>query len=104
MKNHNYFVYIVTNYTKSVLYIGVTNNLTRRIKEHYHGLVEGFTKRYQCKYLVYYQHFPDISLAIAREKQIKKWSRVKKNETITAFNIEWKFLNESLASIEAVYS
>jgi len=104
MKKYNYFIYIVTNYNKTVLYIGVTNSLTRRITEHYHGLMDGFTKRYQCKYLVYYQHYPDITLAIAREKQIKKWSRMKKNDMITKFNPEWKFLNDGLASIEAVFS
>ena len=54
--------------------------------------------------MVYYEHFFDVKLAIAREKQIKKWNRKKKNELITKFNPEWKFLNDSLASIEKVYS
>jgi len=103
MKNHSYFVYIVTNINKNVIYIGVTNNLTRRINEHFQGSVEGFTKKYNCKYLIYYQHYDDIRMAISREKQIKKWSRIKKNELIAGFNPEWKFLNEGLASIETVY-
>nr|NQU90960.1 GIY-YIG nuclease family protein [Bacteroidota bacterium] len=103
MKKHNYFVYIVTNYNRSTLYIGVSNSLTRRITEHYNGLIDGFSKRYNCKYLVLYEHFFDVRLAIAREKQIKKWSRKKKDELINKFNPEWKFLNESLASIETIY-
>ncbi len=103
MIKHNYFVYIVTNSNKNVIYIGVTNSLVRRINEHFQGSVEGFTKKYNCKYLVYYQHYDDIRMAISREKQIKKWNRNKKNELITGFNPKWKFLNESLASIETVY-
>ena len=104
MKSHNYFIYLVTNYKRTVLYVGVTNNLTRRITEHSQGLIDGFTKKYNCKYLLYYQHFSCINLAISREKQIKKWSRAKKNDLVSNFNPEWKFLNDSLASIEAVYS
>ncbi|MDD3036065.1 MAG: GIY-YIG nuclease family protein [Candidatus Saccharimonadaceae bacterium] len=104
MKPHNYFVYIITNYNKSVLYTGVTNSLSRRINEHSMGLVEGFSKRYNCKYLIYYQHFPDINLAISREKQIKTWIRKKKEELISAFNPGWKFLNDSIPSIEKVYN
>jgi len=61
-------------------------------------------KKYNCKHLVFYQHFPDIVLAIAREKQLKKWNRRKKNELISSFNPEWRFLNDGLASIEQVYS
>jgi len=100
MKTYNYYVYIVTNFNRTVIYTGVTNSLTRRVTEHYQGLVEGFTKKYRCKYLVYYEYFFDINLAIAREKQIKKWRRKKKNELILKFNPEWKFLNESTSSIE----
>ncbi|NCA84754.1 MAG: GIY-YIG nuclease family protein [Clostridia bacterium] len=103
MKPHNYFVYIITNYNKKVLYTGVTNSLSRRIIEHSNGMIEGFSKRYKCKYLIYYQHFPDINLAISREKQIKTWIRKKKEEMISAFNPEWKFLNDSIPSIEKVY-
>ena len=104
MKTHNYFVYLVTNFNKSVLYVGVTSNLTRRITEHANGLTDGFSKKYHSKYLVYYQHFSYIDQAISREKQIKKWSRKKKNELIKKFNPDWKFLNNSLASIEQAYS
>ena len=103
MTTQSYFVYIVTNYQKTVLYVGLTNNLSRRTNEHYKGLVEGFTKKYNCRYLVFYQHFPDINFAISREKEIKKWSRVKKNELISKFNPDWKFLNERIPSIEKLY-
>jgi len=103
MKKNSYFVYIVTNINKNVIYIGVTNNLSRRINEHFLGSVEGFTKKYNCKYLVYYQCYDDVRMAISREKQIKRWNRNKKNKLIAGFNPEWKFLNESLSSIESVY-
>lgn len=103
MKKANYFVYIVTNYNKSVVYIGVTNRLSKRIMEHYTGLIDGFTKKYNCKYLVFYEHYSDVRMGISREKQIKKWNRKKKNDLITNFNPEWKFLNNSIASIIAVY-
>jgi putative endonuclease len=103
MKKHNYFVYIVTNKNRTVVYVGITSRLSKRIMEHFYGLVEGFTKKYNCKYLVFYEHYSDVRLAISREKQIKKWNRKKKNEHINKFNPEWKFLNESLACIESVY-
>lgn len=103
MPKHNYFVYILTNINKNVLYVGVTNSLLRRISEHYNGLIKGFTQQYKCKYLVYYEHFDDINLAISREKQIKKWGKVKKSALIEKKNPEWKFLNDSVQSIEYVY-
>lgn len=81
-----YYVYILTNYTKTVLYVGVTNNLNRRFHEHKNGLVEGFTKKYQIKYLVYFESFTDIKVAIQREKQIKTWSRKRKNQLIKELN------------------
>ncbi len=103
MKRHNYFVYIVTNFNRTVLYVGVTSSLTKRITEHFYGLVEGFTKKYNCRFLIYYEHFPDINMAISREKQIKKWNRKKKEALIEKTNPEWKSLNDGLASIESVY-
>ncbi|MDA3905179.1 MAG: GIY-YIG nuclease family protein [Bacteroidales bacterium] len=92
----NYYVYFVTNIHKTVLYVGVTNNLTRRTYEHSKGLIDGFTKKYNCHYLVYYEHFTRIDYAINREKQIKKWRRSKKDELITEFNPEWRFLNDDV--------
>ena len=96
--SHNYYVYILTNKTKTVLYTGVTNNLKDRL--YYHNNPEPFSKafttRYRCYYLVYHEHFFEIEDAISREKQIKGWSRKKKDEIITSFNPEWKFLNDEI--------
>lgn len=66
-------VYILTNAKRSVLYIGVTNDLERRVLEHKQGFIPGFTKQYQCKYLMYYEEYPLITDAIDREKQLKRW-------------------------------
>jgi len=82
MKDHNYFTYIVTNKNKTVLYIGITNDLPRRIYEHENGIIPGFTKKYNCHFLVYYEHSQNINDAIEREKEIKKWRRVKKESLI----------------------
>ena len=97
--NHNYFVYIMTNKHKTVLYVGVTNDLERRVHEHESGLYKGFTKRYNCHYLVYYEHYTQIEHAIDREKEIKKWRREKKNNLISKFNREWVFLNDKIHDI-----
>lgn len=86
-----YFVYIMSSLSKT-LYIGVTNNLTRRIFEHKHGLVEGFTKKYQVRNLVYYEEYNDIREAIAREKQLKSWNREKKRILIERMNPGWEDL------------
>ncbi len=96
MRDHNYFVYIVTNKNKTVLYIGVTNDLQRRIYEHQNSLVPGFTQKYNCHYLVYYKHFQNIDDAISKEKELKKWRREKKVKLINEFNAEWKFLNNEI--------
>ena len=81
-----YYVYILTNKTDSVMYIGVTNDLRRRIGEHKDGLIEGFTKRYHVYKLVYFEEYSDVTEAIAREKQIKSWSRSKKNQLVVSKN------------------
>ncbi|MCK4663129.1 MAG: GIY-YIG nuclease family protein [Bacteroidales bacterium] len=96
MKFHNYFVYIVTNKHKNVLYIGITNDLQRRVYEHENGLIPGFTKKYNCHHLLYYEHFKQIKQAIDREKEIKKWRREKKNILISEFNKDWIFLNDRI--------
>ena len=90
----SYYVYILTNYTKSTLYIGITNDLKRRIHEHKEGLIEGFTKQYNLKYLVYFAETNDVREAITKEKQLKKWNRKWKNELITHMNPEWKDLSK----------
>ena len=84
-----YYVYIVTNQNDRVLYIGVTNNLMRRVYEHKNKLVDGFTTRYNVNKLVYYGEFGDIKEAIAREKQLKSGSRSKKVLLIDTFNPGW---------------
>ncbi len=84
----------MTNKRNGTLYTGITNNLTRRVYEHKHKLVEGFTSKYGLSRLVYYEVFDDIRLAIAREKQIKGWLRVRKLALIEAKNPEWNDLAE----------
>ncbi len=86
----------MTNKNKTVLYIGVTGNLQNRVYEHENGLIEGFTKKYNCHYLVYYEHFQHINDAISREKEIKKWRREKKENLINGFNPKRNFLNKEM--------
>jgi len=87
-----YWVYLLTNRWKTVLYTGVTNELQRRIAEHKRHEVDGFTKQYNCDRLVYFEVFERIEQAIAREKQIKGWIRAKKNALIATTNPEWNDL------------
>ena len=89
-----YFVYILSNWDDSVLYIGVTSNLPRRLYEHRNGMVEGFTKKYNVHKLVYYENTNDVYSAISREKQLKKWSRSKKNTLISQMNPQWTDLSK----------
>ena len=97
MQYHNYFVYLLTNKVKTVLYIGVTNDLSVRLKQHIEGFNEfSFTSKYKCFYLVYFEHYQYIDDAIAREKELKGWSRAKKNKLIEADNKDWKFLNDEV--------
>ena len=87
------YVYIMTNKNKTTLYIGVTNDICRRVYEHKHHLIKNsFTDIYNLEYCIYYEEFPDINSAILREKQLKKWSRAKKVALIRAKNPEWKTL------------
>ena len=92
MKLHLYYVYILTTRNNTVLYTGVTNDLKRRVFEHKSGLNEGFTKKYHVHKLIYFEIFDFVDLAIAREKQIKGYSREKKIKLIEAMNPEWKEL------------
>ena len=91
-----YYVYIMTNPRKTVLYTGVTNDLVRRAWGHRNGLGAGFTARYQCSKLVLYEVFRDSYNAIAREKQIKAGSRRRKVELIEQMNPEWRDLFDEL--------
>ncbi|MSU75722.1 MAG: GIY-YIG nuclease family protein [Candidatus Magasanikbacteria bacterium] len=92
MRTHNYFIYILAS-DSGTLYVGVTNNLERRISEHQQGLNEGFTKKYSCHKLIYYEDYNDIRDAIVRETQLKKWSRKKKENLIKTINPTWKDLS-----------
>jgi len=91
-----HFVYIMTNRNKNVLYIGVTNNLKRRIMEHESGLDKGFSKKYNCYLLIYFEEYKSINKAIKREKEIKGWRRTKKDDLIKSKNPQLNFLNETL--------
>ncbi len=92
----NAYVYILTNRNRSVLYIGVTNDLRRRIYEHKNGCGSSFTKKYNLDRLVYYEYLDRLDTAIAREKQIKAGSREKKIELVEMNNPDWLDLYESL--------
>ncbi len=95
---HNYYVYVLTNKYKTVLYTGVTNDLKARLYFHTHpdALSKHFTTRYRCYYLIFFEHFQDVNTAIQREKQIKGWSREKKELLIKEFNPDFKFLNNEI--------
>ena len=89
-----YYVYILTNFSNKVMYIGVTNDLQRRLYEHKNKLLAGFTKQYNVHKLVYYEYTMDVNAAIAREKQLKGWNRSKKNSLVETMNPEWRDLSE----------
>ncbi|BAZ25101.1 excinuclease ABC, C subunit, N-terminal [Kalymmatonema gypsitolerans NIES-4073] len=91
-KVNNYYVYILTNRSKT-LYTGVTNDLIRRVYEHKQKLIPGFTQKYNIDKLAYYEDTVDVTAAIAREKQIKGWLRVKKIALIESMNPEWHDLS-----------
>jgi len=93
MKDYNFYVYILTNWNNEVMYIGMTNNLERRLYEHKNKLVDGFTRKYNVNKLVYYLYGNDVNAAIAREKEIKKWRREKKNNLVVTMNPTWKDLS-----------
>ncbi|MBR5806652.1 MAG: GIY-YIG nuclease family protein [Oscillospiraceae bacterium] len=90
-----YYVYILSNWNNQVIYIGVTNNLERRIYEHKNKLIDGFTKKYNIDKLVYFEETTDVKAAIEREKQLKCWKREKKNILINSINPEWNDLSIS---------
>ena len=97
MKDHTYSVYIVASKSR-VIYIGMTNNLERRIYEHKHDSVDGFSKDYRCHRLVYCESFDEVLKAIDREKQLKRWNRKKKVWLIERQNPTWEDLAEQLFS------
>ena len=89
----NYYVYIITNKSKT-LYVGMTNNLNRRLFEHKNKIIEGFTKKYNIDKLVYFETFTNAYEAIRREKQIKGWLRIKKINLIEEMNPGWNDLSD----------
>ncbi len=91
----DYYVYIITNVRNSVVYTGMTNDLNRRMSEHKSGAVEGFSKRYRLKKLVYFEMTTNVWDAIAREKEIKGWTRDKKIALIESMNPNWEDLTLS---------
>ena len=96
---HNYFVYITTNEYRTTIYIGFTNNIQRRLSQHYfdsQNAKKSFAGKYNCIYLVYYESFENPKLGIAREKELKKWRREKKNKLISDFNPTWETLNNQI--------
>lgn len=95
----NYFAYILTNQYRTTLYIGLTNNIQRRLGQHYfdsQNAKKSFAGKYNCIYLVYYEVFDNSNTAIAREKELKKWRREKKNKLISEFNPKWETLNNDV--------
>ena len=99
-KQHHYYVYIVTNPNREVLYTGVTNDLPQRLAEHWvhRGNLKTFAGKYYCYNLIYYEYFPYIKNAIRREKEIKGWTRKKKTDLIDSINPKWAFMNEEVCN------
>lgn len=91
-----YYVYILSSRRNGTLYIGVTNDLERRLYEHRNNLIEGFSKRYKIHHLVYYESAEDVHAALQREKQFKRWTRKWKIELIEKVNPEWRDLADDL--------
>ncbi|MCB9209769.1 MAG: GIY-YIG nuclease family protein [Ignavibacteriales bacterium] len=92
-----YYVYIMTNKSNSVLYIGMTNDLIRRIYEHKNKILKGFSSKYNCTKLVYFESSTEIISIINREKEIKKWRREKKNTLIASINPNWNDLSDHIS-------
>jgi putative endonuclease len=95
MERKQYYVYILTNKKNKVLYIGVTNDLERRMFEHKNKLIDGFTKKYNLNKLIYYEVTGNVLSALEREKQLKNWHRDWKINLIDKFNPEWKDLTNN---------
>jgi len=93
-----YFVYILSNKSNNVTYIGITNNLARRVYEHKNKMVEGFTSKYNVDKLIYYEEYKETQYALNREKQLKGWTKVKKANLINKLNPEWKDLYNQIGT------
>ena len=93
------YVYIMTNRNRTVLYIGVTSSLANRIVKHSHGKWDGFTRKYNCHYLIYFEVYEYIGDAVKREKQLKGWRRDKKLALIISKNPQFSFLNNKVQDL-----
>jgi putative endonuclease len=96
VSTNSYYIYLLTNWNHRVMYVGVTNDLERRIYEHKNKLISGFTDKYKVNKLVYFEETGDIHAAITREKEIKKWRRDKKNRLVNKINPGWQDMSEEL--------
>ena len=96
VKETHYYVYLLTNWNHRVMYVGFTNDLKRRVYEHQKKLVKGFTEKYNVNKLVYFEQTSDVTAAITREKEIKKWRREKKDKLVFSINPSWNDLSEGL--------
>ena len=95
-REHRYYVYLLTNWNDQVMYVGMTNDLVRRVHEHRTHAVKGFTEKYNVNRLVYFEETSDVYAAMTREKQIKKWRREKKNALVMQANPAWRDLADDL--------
>lgn len=100
-REHAYWVYILASDRNGTLYVGVTNDLYRRVMEHREGVIPGFTKRYTVRRLVYFEEHGDVEAAIAREKSMKRWRRAWKVQLIEAGNPQWRDLWPDIGGSEA---
>ena len=96
VSDKNYYIYLLTNWNHKVMYVGVTNDLKRRLCEHKNKQIVGFTEKYNLNKLVYFEETQEVYTAINREKEIKKWRREKKNQLVSQVNPGWQDLSESL--------
>ncbi|MFA6409478.1 MAG: GIY-YIG nuclease family protein [Gammaproteobacteria bacterium] len=94
--NKNFYVYILANKRNGTIYVGVTSDLIKRIWQHKNSIADGFTKKYDIKKLVYYEHHHNAESAIHREKRLKEWKREWKLDLIEKFNPEWNDLYDSI--------
>jgi len=94
MDKKTYYVYLLTNWNNRVMYVGMTNDLERRMHEHKYKTVKGFTEKYNVNKLVYFEETSDVEIAIGREKEIKKWRREKKDSLVGRLNPDWRDLSE----------
>jgi putative endonuclease len=103
ISDHDYWLYILTNKHRTTLYIGITNNIQRRLYQHRYGEVEGFTKRYHLNRLVWFEHFGNVKDAIACEKKLKRWRRSRKIALVEQTNPRWLDLSDDWERQPNVY-